>query len=500
MPFDISQPYSVVGIPVAEYEYFSQAGQLYHTYSPYGTASLPTYTAPSVGGGAAISAGTNSINSGTVNFSNSNGVTFGMNPTGVVTASVAGAGAGAAISAAGSSQNGGTVVFSNSNNVSFGMNGSTVTASASAQSVQSLGIYASSQTTGASSSSTHDARSLSIVGAGAISVGWTNGSLIISDPGTTALPQISVGFSTQGNTSGNTGLVTGQVVFVGTNGVTLSGSTNAGSMTVTVSAPATSSLSATGMVSISSNGGTISIGGGTGTTTGTGTALGITLSNNGISLIQPAFTRVFYPDHHMSQVSAFGNASASFQYMAAQDQLSASRVDAYFAWSASSTASAVTMAIALSAYAAIYTKNGATLSSLSSGSTQTTYSYASNSAGQTQLITNAIRPVSVPVNINMAPGEYFVGFNLVTAASSVGAATTNLAQTLSVMGQAADMQSALNYAEFTNQTNATTNLYGGMGLYSAATTGLPAAVSLSAINQTGAPFSQANIVLGFRNG
>lgn len=77
----------------------------------------------------------------------------------------------------------GTVVFSNSNNVTFGMtNSSIVTASISvpAQTNQSLGIYGSSQTTGQSSSSTYDARSLTIVGQGIISVGWSNSSLLIS--------------------------------------------------------------------------------------------------------------------------------------------------------------------------------------------------------------------------------------------------------------------------------------------------------------------------------
>jgi len=45
--------------------------------------------APGAGGGAAISGGTNSQNTGTVNFSNSNGVSFGLNTNGVMTASVA---------------------------------------------------------------------------------------------------------------------------------------------------------------------------------------------------------------------------------------------------------------------------------------------------------------------------------------------------------------------------------------------------------------------------
>jgi hypothetical protein len=49
--------------------------------------------------------------------------------------------------------------------------------------------------------------------------------------------QFSGGLSNGGNTSGDTGVVTGRVVFVGGNNITVSGSTNAGSMTITVSGP-----------------------------------------------------------------------------------------------------------------------------------------------------------------------------------------------------------------------------------------------------------------------
>lgn len=82
-------------------------------------------------GPAGLAAGTQTATSGTVVFSNSNGVTFGMNGSSVVTASVNAAGGGVALNAGTQTATSGTVVFSNSNNVSFGMSGSTrVTASA----------------------------------------------------------------------------------------------------------------------------------------------------------------------------------------------------------------------------------------------------------------------------------------------------------------------------------------------------------------------------------
>lgn len=82
--------------------------------------------APGGGGGAAISAGANSTNAGTVVFSNSNGVSFGMDGAGVITATVVpGAAAGIAAVAAGTqTQTSGTLVFANSNGLTFGLSGS----------------------------------------------------------------------------------------------------------------------------------------------------------------------------------------------------------------------------------------------------------------------------------------------------------------------------------------------------------------------------------------
>lgn len=68
--------------------------------------------------------GTVTVGSGTVQFANSNNVTFGLSSNGVMTASVASLGV---ADSAGTVTNG-NVVFSNSNGLSFGLNGSTLTA------------------------------------------------------------------------------------------------------------------------------------------------------------------------------------------------------------------------------------------------------------------------------------------------------------------------------------------------------------------------------------
>ena len=139
------------------------------------------------GGGVAISGGTQLATSGTVNWANSNGITFGMSGSTQMTASytvpsTVGLLSAVNLSAGTTSNNLSAFTLSNSNNVSFGLNGSVITATVTtpAQTNQTGAIYVTAQSTGQSSSSTYDARSLSLVGDGIVSAGWSNGTLRIS--------------------------------------------------------------------------------------------------------------------------------------------------------------------------------------------------------------------------------------------------------------------------------------------------------------------------------
>lgn len=134
------------------------------------------------------------------------------------------------LSAGTTSSNISAFVFSNSNNVSFGLNGATVTATITvpAQTVQTVGLYAVSNTTGASSSTSVDARSISFQGAGIASVGYSNGSVVVSVPsGGGGITAINVSAS---GTSNNLTAIT----FSNANGLTfgMAGSTITASYTV----------------------------------------------------------------------------------------------------------------------------------------------------------------------------------------------------------------------------------------------------------------------------
>lgn len=237
------------------------------TFGMSDSSVVTASAAGGAGGGVAVSAAGNSVSNGTVVFSNANGVSFGMAGS-TVTASHNGltSQSNQAVSGSNGSFTFQTVSFSNANGISIGTsagpaltfshnaltsqsnqalsgsNGSftfqTATFGSSnglhfyttngslvgsytvpTQSNQTLGLYAVGNTTGQSSSSTFDARTISFVGQGIASVGYSAGSVNISVP--TGAPS-PVNFSA-GTTSGDLG----SVVFSNSNGVSfgLSGST-----------------------------------------------------------------------------------------------------------------------------------------------------------------------------------------------------------------------------------------------------------------------------------
>lgn len=118
----------------------------------------------------------------------------------------------------------GEIVFANSNGLSFGIDGQTLTGSYTVptQSNQTLGLYASSNTTGQSSSSTFDARSITFRGAGVASVGFSAGEVLVSVPsGGGGLTNINVSAGTTSQNLSNVVLSDSNNVRFGLNGSTI---------------------------------------------------------------------------------------------------------------------------------------------------------------------------------------------------------------------------------------------------------------------------------------
>jgi hypothetical protein len=88
----------------------------------------------------------------------------------------------------------------------------------------------------------------------------------------------------------------------------------------------------------------------------------------------------------------------------------------------------------------------------------------------------------------MQPGEYYIGFNLVTAGTAV-------THTNRMVGE---VVANFKFADFA-ATATSTNMTGGVGIYSVATTGGRPTAALSDIMQTGTNADNAALGFIFRN-
>lgn len=149
-----------------------------------------------------------------------------------------------------------TIRSTTGNQYQFSVNSQTV----QTQSFLSAGMSTNGNTSGDTAFVTGR---LALMGGNNITLsGSTNGgsmSITVSAPNLGA-GAMSAGVSTGGNTAGATGITGTQLVLVGSGPISLSQTTGANGGTVSINAPATSSLSATGIVRISTNGSTISVG------------------------------------------------------------------------------------------------------------------------------------------------------------------------------------------------------------------------------------------------
>jgi hypothetical protein len=222
------------------------------------SVGIPKYITTAFGAGIQGS-GTYSQNTGTIQFANSNGVTFGLSDNGVMTASIpavggAQTGISAIVDGTGSTLSVGTLnfinsngisfglgsnnmtasytvpgntVFSNSNNVEFGLNGSTVTALALfAQSTQTQNVH--NVTLGGNTAGTMtqiSSGTMSLYGGNNVTLSQSGNKVtIIASAGASNSHNVSF----NGNTVGTlTEISSGTMILGGGNNITLSQSGNA---------------------------------------------------------------------------------------------------------------------------------------------------------------------------------------------------------------------------------------------------------------------------------
>jgi hypothetical protein len=540
-------------------------------------------------------------------------VSVGMSAGSLLVSATGGGGGGIDVSLSGNTAgvlaliSSGTAILAGGNNITLSQNGQSVTISGPntvAQSNQTAGIYGSSQSFGQSSSSTYDVRSLSIVGSNAISVGWSNSSLVIADSpafsigvsgGNTSntsgvvtgefilaggnnitlsastgaggvmsvtvsgANEMPLGISNIGNTSGSSGLMTGQLVFAGGNNVTLSQSTVAGqsatmtisaapempvgisnigntsgtssmltgqlvlaggnnitlslstvagqSGTLTISAPNFATAAAAMGAGVSTGGNTL---GNTGTVTGQLVLVGgnnITLSgstNAGsitvtISQREATLSRIYAGPNWQAMGAGASSqitmGSASIQYIPVNNYVSFSRVDIPLTISLGTAANNSTAYLVYSALGVIYSNNASTLSPIAGGSVSQTLSWQSN-AGAGSI--SGGKMFSFPIATLLTPGEYWLGFYISTSSgfTSGGGATTALNVTMSALFQAPFVNNG--YNDFNSNSAITTNEM-MVGLWTTQQSATNATIAMSQMSVTGSNFQRANTPVLLRN-
>ena len=387
-----------------------------------------------------ISAGTQSVSTGTMVFSNSNGISFGMSNSNAITASFTRNVASNAIQSVGSATGSGTntsrfaaddhvhagvfsmgvstggntanqtrvdagrFVFEGGNNVTL----SQVTAAGALNTIVisagggagggNINAFATSNTT-QSSTGVLSTASMIFAGAGGVSVGISNGSVVISG-GAGGGGAFSAGISTQGNTAGTTGFIGSQIQFVGSGPMSLSQSVNGQSATLSIIGPATSSLSATGIVSISVNASTISIGAPLGG--------GITLEG-------------FMPAGLMDALWVTTVAGQSTVMVEPMDVPLAFKFDRILQPIFMTATSNSSGSHTLSFHVGIFTRNGSTLSLLSS--TSTTYALTHSGTAGSYSRWSGLRFMSIPWTGTLTAGNYWMAFLSRTTTAGAGGAS-----------------------------------------------------------------------------
>lgn len=212
----------------------------------------------------------------------------------------------------------GTAILAGGNNITLSQNGQSVTISAFNQTVQTqnlIDVTLSGNTSG--TLALISSGTMTLAGGNNITLSQVGNAVTISGPNI-ASPIETVGISNLGNTSGTSGVVTGpsiQFILAGGNNITLSQSTNGVSATVTISA-FTQTVQTQGFLN------SISLIGNTSGTTSAGTGSlvlaggnNITLSAStaagGMTVTISAFTQTVQTQGFLNSISLIGNTSGT---------------------------------------------------------------------------------------------------------------------------------------------------------------------------------------------
>lgn len=458
---------------------------------------------------------------GLVLFSNANGVSFGLNAVGgsVMTASVAAQSVQpVAVSGSNGSFNFSTLSLGSSNGMHFyTTNGSIVGSyTVPAQSAQSLGIYVTQQSTGQSSSSTVDARSLSIIPYGIVSAGLSGGSVVISATqsnqafsaagGSSAFQTLGFSDNAHGswtNTNGSVALAPIKASLYAAGNTTQSSSGTQNLSALSFNGAGIASVGVTNgsvVISVPSGGGAgdgynIVQAGTTGTTGTTWSSLSATVNINGtegIIVSQDNSNQIVIGDRHgtlshwlpllgdgyRSSMGQRGNGSFYVMPLFVPNWLTFTRVDQMVSINISSSSNS-SHAGTLSAEIGIYTRNGNSLSLLVSG--QGVHQWT-NTSNNSLSVLSGVRLLSAAVATLLSPGQYWVAVGTRTSTANANWWTgSNIVLSNAMTNQPPN--------PFLAATNATNQLIPGYGMYTASSSVPPDSIAFSQVQGHGSAVS-----------
>jgi hypothetical protein len=401
------------------------------------------------------------VSTGTMTLAGGNNITLSQNGNAITISGGAGGGA----FSAGMSNVGNTsgttglasnqLVLAGGNNVtlsqSTGAGGNTLTISAASQSVQTQNLHNVTLSGNTAGAMAHvSSGTLTLAGGNNITLSQNGNAITISGGAGGGGGGVAVANSQTNFSSGTVNLIEGS------GAITINSTTG---QSFKFNVPQTSSLSVTGGLSISTNGSTISIG----------------------APAQTTLSRFDYPEGFFSPLTSVSAGQLSINHMYLPFNLTGTAIKIGGSLSGNTNTSATTASANVSLWMGIYTLNGSTLSLASSGSANNGFQWSQSASSSANTSINGIRQMTVPMNINMTPGEYWIGAVLTSATTYTGGSFTLYGN--SVMPTAAG---AAALTPIGSNTTAARDAMLMQGYYSTTTTAGPTSIANSQINNTSA--------------
>lgn len=333
--------------------------------------------------------------------------------------------------------------------VSVSSNGSTISIGAS-QSVQTQNLHNITLSGNTTGTLAHiSSGTLTLAGGNNITLSQNGNAVTISAANGGGGGGVAIANSQATYTSGTVNLLEG--------GGAITIASSAGGQSLKVSVPATSSLSATGAVSISTNGSTISIGAPAPTT----------------------LSRFEYPSNVFTSLQTQGQGSLSLQHVYVPYYVTATAMKIGGSLSGVTNTSATTASADVSLWMGIYTLNGSTLSLASSGSANNGFQWSQSGSSTGNTSINSMRQMTVPMNVNLTPGEYWMAVVMSSATTY-----TNFSYWIYGNDRYNAAATAAVLSPIGSNTSVARDAFLFQGIYTAATSVGPASIAGSQINIT----------------